>query len=67
MERLERLEEAVRSVILYVSDAQPSRLPRSVVAGAAGGFLLEFLHAVESERDLHEADALGPEFVTPPT
>jgi hypothetical protein len=61
-ERIARLEEAVRCLILYATDAQPSRLTRSLSAGAAGSFLVEYFDALESERD---AGSLGPQFLRP--
>ncbi|MGO9960583.1 MAG: hypothetical protein ACLP50_32180 [Solirubrobacteraceae bacterium] len=48
--RLDRLEEAVSDLIIYVSDNQAGRLERSLKAPQSGARLAQFVQAVAAER-----------------
>jgi len=49
-ERLERLEDGLIALTLFVTDNHPDRLTRSLAAGASGSSLLELVHVITDER-----------------
>jgi hypothetical protein len=53
--RVDRLELAIRHIVVCISDGNPASLTRSIAAGVTGSYLVEIAEAMDAERQAREA------------